>query len=440
VNNDPRTSNSSWYALAILFGINTMNFYDRQVIGAVAEPIRKEWMLSDTQLGTLGTAFILMYAIVGLPLGRLADKFTRKNILGYGVAAWSALTAVSGMVPGFNWLFASRLGVGIGEASCAPAANSLIGDLFPARRRALAISLFMMGLPIGLFLSYRISGIISQAYGWREAFYFAAIPGLILSIFAFTIKEPLRGATELSANATKQRPGNSYWVVLSIPTMGWIIISGLLHNFNAYAVNTFLPSFLIRVHHLGIKDATNISSIVLGAVGIIGMLAGGWLGDYWSRYRKNGKLLLGGIAITIATPCLLFALLLPPGEITMFMLLMGTGVMLTFGYYANVYASIQEVIEPPLRGTAMALYFFAMYLLGGSLGPVITGMLSDHFAKQAMLEAGATSMTEAFKATGLHTAMFSMPIVAALLAIVLFLGARTIVKDANKLEEWQKGN
>ena len=416
-----------------------MNFYDRQVIGAVGEPIRKEWMLSDTQLGTLGTAFILMYAIVGLPLGRLADKFTRKTILGYGVAAWSALTAVSGMVPGFSWLFASRLGVGVGEASCAPAANSMIGDLFPARRRALALSLFMMGLPIGLFLSYRISGIISQAYGWREAFYFAAIPGLILAALAFTIKEPQRGAAELSVHAMKQRPGNPYWVVLYIPTMGWIIISGLLHNYNAYAVNTFLPSFLIRVHHLGIKDATNIASIVLGAVGIIGMLLGGWLGDYWSRHRRNGKMLLAGIAIAIAAPLMLFALLLEPGKIVAFMLLMGTATMLTFIYYANVYASIQEVIEAPLRGTAMALYFFAMYLLGGSFGPVITGMLSDHFANTAMAEAGATTMTEAYKATGLHTAMYSMPIVAGLLAIVLFLGARTITRDAKKLEDWQQG-
>lgn len=439
MNNDQPTSKSSWYALAILFGINTMNFYDRQVIGAVGESIRKEWMLSDTQLGTLGTAFILMYAIVGLPLGRLADKFTRKTILGYGVAAWSALTAVSGMVPGFNWLFASRLGVGIGEASCAPAANSMIGDLFPARRRALALSLFMMGLPIGLFLSYRISGIISQAYGWREAFYFAAIPGLILALLAFTIKEPQRGATEISENATRQRPGWSYLVVLSIPTMGWIIMSGLLHNFNAYAVNTFLPSFLMRVHHLGIRDATNITSIVLGAVGIVGMLLGGWLGDYWSRYRKNGKMLLAGIAIAIAAPLMFLALLLEPGKIVAFMLLMGTATMLTFTYYANVYASIQEVIEAPLRGTAMALYFFAMYLLGGSFGPVITGMLSDHFANQAMVAAGDTAMNEVYKASGLHTAMFSMPIVAALLAIVLFLASRTIVRDAHKLEEWQRG-
>ncbi len=433
------TPRSSWYALAVLFGINAMNFYDRQVIGAVGEPIRKEWGLTDTQLGTLATAFILMYAIVGLPLGALADRFSRKKILGYGVAAWSALTAVSGMAPGYTWLFVSRLGVGVGEASCAPAANSLVGDLFPPQRRALALSLFMMGLPIGLFLSYSISGMIAQLYGWREAFYFAAIPGFILAVLAFKIKEPLRGATENMAHAAR-RPGNSFFIVLAIPTMGWIVISGLLHNFNAYAINVFLPSFLIRVYHLGIRESTNISSIVLGAVGIIGMLAGGWLGDYWTRTRANGKMLLAAIAIGIASPCMFAALLLPveDNNIILFMLLMGTASMLVYTYYANVYASIQDVIEPSLRGTAMAVYFFAMYLLGGSFGPVITGVLSDYFARQSMLGAGSDVISDAHRASGLHAAMFSLPIVLGLLSIVLFAASRTIKKDMARLDEWRR--
>ena len=127
----------AWYALLILFGINTMNFYDRQIFGAVAELVRKEWTLSDTQLGTLGTAFILMYAVVGLPLGRLADTWSRRKILGISVSLWSILTTASGLAPNFAWLFTSRLAVGVGEAGCAPAANSLIGDLFPPHRRAM---------------------------------------------------------------------------------------------------------------------------------------------------------------------------------------------------------------------------------------------------------------------------------------------------------------
>ena len=124
-----------WFALSVLFAINTLNFYDRQILGAVGETVRNEWKLSDTVLGSLGTAFTLLYAVVGVPLGRMTDRYSRRWILCAGVTVWSVLTAASGLAQNFTQLFAVRLGVGIGEASCAPAATSLIGDLFPASRR-----------------------------------------------------------------------------------------------------------------------------------------------------------------------------------------------------------------------------------------------------------------------------------------------------------------
>jgi MFS family permease len=427
----------AWYGLLILFGINTMNFYDRQIFSAVAELVRKEWTLSDTQLGTLGTAFILMYAVVGLPLGRLADTRSRRKILGISISLWSILTAASGLAPNFSWLFAGRLAVGVGEAGCAPAANSLIGDLYPPKRRAMALSIFMLGIPIGLFLSYLLSGLIAQAFSWREAFYFACIPGLILGLLAFSLPDPQRGALEGHPAASKQRPGSPFWIVLGIPTILWIIISGALHNFNAYAVNAFLPAFLMRTHLMAVKDATSVTAIVLGAVGIIGLLAGGWMGDRIGSKRKDGKLLMTSVAMVVAAPAYYFALQQPPGATVTFMLLMGTGSMFAYVYYAGVYASIQDVVEPRLRGTAMALYFFAMYILGASLGPVVTGMMSDHFAKQAMTSAGATTMTETFKADGLHNAMYVIPMVCAVLAVVLFAASRVISKDMEKLKKWQ---
>ncbi len=433
MNNDRKRA---WYVLLILFGINTMNFYDRQIIGVVGEQIRKEWALSDTMFGVLSLAFTLMYAAVGVPLGRLADTWSRKKILGIGVTIWSMLTAATGLAPTFNWLFATRLAVGVGEASCAPAANSLIGDLFPPRKRAMALSIFMMGLPIGLFLSYRISGMIAQAYSWREAFYFACIPGLLLALLVFTIREPERGAAEAHPSANRKRAGSPYWIVLSIPTMIWIIVSGALFNFNSYAVNVFLPAFLMRTHLMGLKEAANVSSIVLGAVGIIGLLAGGWAADHISKIRSDGKLLLSSITMLIAAPCIYFALRQQPGETVSFMLLMGAGTLFMFVYYSCVYSTIQDVIEPSLRGTAMALYFFAMYLLGGCLGPLVTGVLSDHFATKAMVAAGASVMTEQFKAVGLHRAMYAIPIVCALLAFVLLAASRTASADVEKLRTW----
>ena len=138
---------AAYYALAVLFVINALNFFDRQIIGAVGEPIRKEFGLNDASLGALNTAFTLLYAFVGLPLGKLADKYSRKKILGVGVLVWSVMTAASGIARSFWQIFALRLGVGVGEATCAPAASSLIGDYFPSDRRAKAMSVFMLGLP-----------------------------------------------------------------------------------------------------------------------------------------------------------------------------------------------------------------------------------------------------------------------------------------------------
>jgi MFS family permease len=141
------------YALVVLFAINLMNFFDRQIIGGVGEGIRREWALSDTALGLLGTVFTLLYAVVGLPLGRLSDKKERRKILAVGVFLWSVLTAVSGVARSFAQLIVARLGVGVGEATCSPASTSLIGDYFPTTQRARAIAIWMLGLPLGLGLA-----------------------------------------------------------------------------------------------------------------------------------------------------------------------------------------------------------------------------------------------------------------------------------------------
>src|SRR5436190_7369606 len=178
------------FTLGVLLAINTMNFFDRQILPAVQEKIKDQWKLSDTELGWLGTAFILLYAVVGLPLGRLADVWRRKWILAIGVGVWSLLTLGSGLAWSFWSLFLLRLGVGVGEASCAPAASSLIGDLVPAEKRARAMALFMIGLPLGLALSFVVSATVAQHYSWQNAFFVAGVPGLALAVAALFIADP----------------------------------------------------------------------------------------------------------------------------------------------------------------------------------------------------------------------------------------------------------
>jgi MFS family permease len=424
------------FALAVLFGINLMNFFDRQIAGALAEPIRVEFGMNDAAIGWVNTAFTLVYALIGVPLGRLTDTWRRTRLIAIGVSFWSVLTAASGLAVGFWSYLLTRVGVGIGEASCAPAGQSLIGDMYPAQRRARAMSIFMMGLPIGLFSAYILSGLIGEAWGWRAAFFVACAPGLILAALTLLIREPLRGAAEVDAPPAVEHSGRSpYTAVLSITTIWWIILSGMLFNFHTYAVNIFQNPFLQRFHELGLGDASKLSAVSLGLAGAIGLLVGGWLGDRLRARRPNGRLLLAAIAMLCAAPCVFIALEQPKGSVTLFTILMGMSSACTFVYYSTVYSAIQDVVPPRLRGTAVSLYFFAMYVLGASFGPTIMGALSDHFAKSAMLAAGASEVTAAFRASGLHSAMYVMPLLMVLCSASLFGAARTVTADMQRLRE-----
>jgi MFS family permease len=423
------------FALFLLFAINLLNFFDRQLLGALGEPIRHEFQLSDTALGFLGTIFTIIYAFVGLPLGALSDRWYRNRLIAIGTVFWSLLTAATGFAQNYAQIFIARLGVGVGEATCAPAGQSLIGDLFPPNQRAKAMGVFMLGLPAGIFLAYISAGAIATRYGWRAAFWFACVPGIILALLALRIPEPVRGALDAGRVVTTAGTAKSPFItVLSLPTMWWIIMSGIFHNFNMYAINSFNTPFLQRFHEMSLLNASYVSSISVGAVGAIGLLVGGWLADKMSAKRRNGRLVLSAGAMAIAAPCIFMAINQPKEAITTYIIFMTMGTITMFVYYATVYAAIQDVIEPRLRGTAVAIYFCFMYILGASMGPVGTGFLSDHFAHKAMTDAGASTMTEAFKAIGLHNAMYIIPILALAAAAVLFAASRTMDKDVRKQE------
>jgi MFS family permease len=428
--------------LALLFAVNTLNFFDRQILGVVGETIRKEWLLDDKSLGLLGTAFTLIYAIVGLPLGRLSDRAARTKVLAGGVLVWSLLTAVSGVCTNFVQLFLARLGVGVGEASCAPAASSLIGDLFPPQKRAKAVSLFMMGLPVGLALSFFLGGYITKNYGWQAAFFAPVIPGVLCAAWAYMTPEPLRGAAETHAIGAAKREGSAFGLVLSIPTMWWVIASGALHNFNMYAIGAFLTPLLMRHHHLDIVHAANISAVTYGLSGIPGLLIGGLLADKMSARASNGRLVLTAITFALAVPLTYLGVSQPSGSTTTFLAFMASGIACMYVYYAGTYSTIQDLVEPSLRGTAMSIYFFAMYLFGASLGPYGLGYMSDMFTIEAARAAGVTELApaalERFRGAGLHKAMYVIPIFNMLLAGCMFAASRTVSNDLAKLHAWMK--
>lgn len=422
------------YALWVLFGINLLNFFDRTLSSALAEPIRREFGLNDQQIGLASTTFIVAYAIVGLPLGRLTDTRNRTRLTAAGVAFWSILTAFGGIVWNFGSMLVGRVGVGLGEAICAPAAQSLIGDYFPPARRSRALAIFMAGLPVGIFASYMFAGFVAEQFGWRAVLFFACVPGLIMAVLALRMQEPLRGATEMHSGVQSEVTQTPFRDLARIPTLWWIVLSGATFNFNAYATSAFNTAFLMRFHALDLKYASQLSAVSLGLVGIVGLIIGGTLGDRLRAWRPNGRLLLAASGFVVAAPCVYFALQQPTGNVLTYAVLMSITTASTYIYYATVYSAIQDVVEPRLRGASVALYFFAMYLLGAAFGPVIVGSLSDYMANRAMNVAGATVMADAFKASGLHSAMYVIPVVLILTACVLFAAARTVGADMERMQ------
>ena len=421
--------------MLVLFGINILNFYDRNAPGALVEPMRKEFHLNDTQIGLLGSVFIWIYAIVGVPLGRVADTWSRKRLLAIGVILWTSLTAVAAFAANYTVLLFSRLGVGVGEAVCAPTGTSWLGDLFPVDRRARVLAVFMLGVPIGGALSYFFSGPIAQAWGWRAAMVVAALPALLLVPLLLTLQEPERGASEEHQGPLEKA---SVWSVLAIPTLWWIIASGVFLNFNMYAIGTFLPAFLSRFHKMSLAGSGVATGITYLIGGVAGGLLAGQLGDSIVRKRKNGRLSIAALISVIGAPLAYFGMMQPAGSIVIALIFLTIAYGALNTYYGLVYASIQDIVAPNQRGITMAIYFMAMYLCGASFGPLLTGNLSDRMARRAMDAAGAHTMTEAFRATGLQQAMLIIPILSLALAVVLYFGSRTITRDSARREERMK--
>ena len=329
-------------------------------------------------------------------------------------------------------LLLSRLGVYVGEATCAPAATSWIGDLFPAERRSRALAIFMLGVPLGGALSYAISGPAAQAWGWRAALVVAAVPAVLLIPALLGLPEPPRGASE-TRRAEVAAP--SVWSILRIPTMWWIIASGALVNFNLYALATFFPAFLTRYHGLSVGQAGLWSGVGYGVAGVAGGLSAGAWGDRVLHARKDGRMLSAAAAALLAAPLALIGIRQPAGAAAASI----AGIMIAYGflnmYYGLVYAAIHDVVAPAVRGSAMAVYFLAMYLCGASFGPLLTGRLSDYLARSAAQAAGAAVVGEAYRAIGLHQAMYVIPVLSMGLALVLYGGSRTVAADMAQRDE-----
>ncbi|WP_036773714.1 spinster family MFS transporter [Polaromonas glacialis] len=404
----------SHYALLVLLFVYTMSFIDRQIMGILVQPIKQEFGVSDTAMGVLtGLAFAVFYSALAIPFGRYADRSNRRNFVAYCCAAWSVMTALCGMATGFWSLALARMGVAVGEAGGGPPSISMIADHYPPQQRGRAMSIYMLGPQLGILLGLAGGGWIAQHYGWRTAFMVMSVPGLLAAfLLRFTAVEPRRGTWETAAGAASAPATESLGVVLrdlwaSRPFVR-ITVAVTLMNFIGYGIGIWTPAFLVRSHGMTLQGAGAVMGIVGGLAAVSGALTSGWLSDALAKRDPRWRLGVPLLGCLLTLPSGLAFYLMPAGDAWMiggFAMPHAIGFYLLFGFTAvwwtaPVYAMLAGLIVPHRRATGLAMFNLVITLIGGGMGPLAVGMLSDllvpHFGNEALRWALAAGTAAGF--------------------------------------------
>ena len=411
------------YVLAVMVVINLLNYMDRWVAAAAAPLIQNELNIGDAAFGALGTAFLLVYAVAALPFGYWGDRGVRKTVVGVGVTIWSLATLFTGFARNYFQLFLSRAIVGIGEASYYPAGTSMLADWFPKNQRGRVNSVWSAGSAVGIAIGFAGGGFIAERFGWRTAFYFAAVPGLICALLAFGMREPLRGSAEERGPAlehTHEANLKKFLQLLSIPTLRATIVSQTLLYF-VLASNAFwLPTLLHRRFDMSIGAAGTLAGGVIVFGGLIGTLAGGWLADRRAQQSPTAHLEVGIVGFVAGAILITVALLIPMsiGPIPVFVPVFLLTVICLYLYQGPFTAVSQNVVSPALRASAVTLLLLISHIFGDSHSTFDVGWLSDHLGHNLQAALLITS-----------------PTLLILAAVAAATGLRTIKHDTDAMEE-----
>jgi predicted MFS family arabinose efflux permease len=367
------------YVLAMLVVVYVFNFLDRQIVTILAEPIKVDLGLSDTQIGLMsGLAFAIFYTVLGIPIARLADRANRVTIISIALVVWSAMTAVCGIAQNFAQLLAARIGVGVGEAGCSPPAHSLIADYFPPEKRASALSIYALGIPIGSILGLLAGGWIAEFYGWRMAFFLVGVPGVALAIvFKLSVREPMRGMHDAAVSAAEPQPplGATIRTLLRNRTMAHIAVGGALTAFVGYGIGQWLPAFFIRTHGLGVGETATYFGLVLGVASAVGTFLGGALADRLAGWDRRVYAWLPAAGVLVAFPFFAVALMLNQPYVAIVVLI--TPYLLNSLWLGPAFGTIQNLAPMRMRALASAILLFIVNIVGLGLGPLLVGMVSD---------------------------------------------------------------
>lgn len=372
------------WPLTVLTLIATVQFFDRAMMVVVMEPIKREFGLSDAQLGLMsGLSYAAAFALAGIPLGWLADRTHRRNLLAGLLAAWSAFVALAGSAGSFAALVATRVGIGAMDAGGQPCSVSMIADLAPRERRASAVAVFFAGVPLGMLLGFMAGGMIAGQYGWRAGFYVAAVPGALLAVLLFlSVKEPRRGATEPAGSAPTAAPPLSETLrfMAGQPSLVLMVVASVLVTATSSAMMSWIGSLLIRTHHLSLPQVGVMTALCMGGFGAVGTLAAGALADRLGARDMRWQPRLMALAALLIAVFGSAVCLLPwvPGVAVALALFAGC----VAGLNGPTYALTQSLVRVRMRGLSMSTLVVLLNLIGVGVGPTLAGILSDHFAAQ----------------------------------------------------------
>jgi MFS family permease len=380
------------WVLAVLAFINLFSYLDRYVVSGVLESLKNAGLgLSDTNLGSLMSGFLVVYTLLAPVFGALGDRRSRPRLIAIGVACWSFATALSGFAVNFLTLFAARAAVGVGEAAYVTIAPSLLSDYFPIRLRGRVMAIFFCAIPVGSALGYVVGGLVDKSYGWRAAFFVAGVPGLVLAALCLFLRDPPRGAQDGEATAAPEAAAAPA-TRSSISRETWLTYGRLLRNkpyaltVLGYAAYTFavgglaywMPAFLERVRGISRSEATVSFGTIVVVTGFVGTFIGGWMGDYFARRSRQAHLYLSAAATLIAAPFVWMAL--TTSSHSLYQFYMVTAQLCLFLSTGPINAAIVNLVIASERATAIALSVFAIHLLGDALSPFMVGALSDLFS------------------------------------------------------------
>ncbi len=397
------------FAVALLFGVNFLNYIDRYVIAAVAPLIQADFALRDTQVGLIGSMFMVAYMIASPFTGVIGDRWPRRYLVGSGVLLWSGATILSGLASSYHHLLLARSIIGVGEAGFAVVSAPLISDLFSREARGRMLACFYVAIPVGSALGFILGGFMGQHYGWRAAFFVAGAPGIALGLLAFRMPEPPRGASDgVSAAGEHRFEWGSMRTLVGNRSFLYTTLGMATMTFALGGMAYWMPTFLERVRGVPLDHANMVFGGITVASGLVGTFLGGWLGDSLAKRTDRAYLLVSGVGMLLGVPATYVGLTTTNSSVQLPALFLAeVAVFLNTGP-AN--AVLVSVVLPEIRATALALSIFTTHLIGDVPSPILIGRVSDWTGS-------------------LEKALLVCTIAMALSGVLYLLGARTLGRD-----------